>query len=300
MADQEKLFDRSKLPLVGLGHPLGPLRRMGRFEWEKVIMRSKFRQSSVKLVALSASTYATPSTGASVRPGIARLTVVTGLGDSQVRRNLKALERAGLIFMVASGSSYGRGGKGAASEYQLTAPEALAEQYETGRNDGTWDEFDQFDIEALMKYMEHRAPSTGDRPVDKPDHRSPSTGDDERTPVLQERTPVLGDENTGTPVPPKSPRPLQITSPHPGGAVTLGDAHASDEPPIGRISLPIDVAERERIYSEASEYLQGLPDHGQMVMEQIRKANPADKIDVRVYAAATAAGWKQTRTAVRF
>jgi len=271
---------------------------MGRFEWEKVVLRTKFKQSSVKLVALAAATYATTTTGASVRPGIARLTAVTGLGDSQVRRNLKALERGGLIFMVASGSSYGRSGKGSASEYQLTAPEVIAEQYEADWTAGEWDEFDQYDIEALLKLMEHRSPSTDDHLVDNKEHRSPSTGDLERTPVLGERTPVLGDENTGTPVPPKSLEPLHLTNPHPVHGVTLSDAHASDETPDGKLKPPMDDENWDRIYSEASAYLQGLPDHGQGIMAKIRATDPEAETSARVYAAALAAGWEYPITAV--
>ena len=211
-------YDRTRLPIVEPDHEHGPLRRMGRFEWEKVILRTRFKQSSVKLVALALATYATPGTGANVRPGISRLITVTGLGDSQVRRNMKALERAGLLSMVSSGSSYGRGGKGAASDYVLTVPEALAEEFERERNAGTWDELNEWEESAPI---DHRSPSTGDVPVDNSDHRPSSTGDNarstpqiERTPVLGEETPVLGDGNTGTPVPPMSPRPHQLTPHH--------------------------------------------------------------------------------------
>lgn len=216
-------YDRTILPLVAPDHALGPLRRMGRFEWEKVLLRSRFKRSSVKIVGLAAATYATTGTGADVRPGITRLIAVTGLGDSMVRRNLKALESAGFMFMVASGSNYGRGGKGAASDYQLTAPEPMAEQYEAERNEGTWDETDQWDMGVIL---DHQSPSTGDLPVDNPEHQSPSTGDnhDHRSPntddqekntgtfgvspVLSPVSPVLGAQNTGTPVPPTSPLPL--------------------------------------------------------------------------------------------
>lgn len=226
MAGNRKPYDRQILPLVGQDHALGPLRRVGRFEWEKVIMRSTFQPSSIKLVALSAATYADTVTGANVRPGIARLIAVTGLGDSMVRRNLKALEGAGFMFMVASGSNYGRGGKGAASEYQLTTPEILAEQYEAERNAETWDETDQWDMKMIA---DHRYPSTGDSAK----FTQKNTGTFGVSPVLHAGTPVLGAQNTGTPVPPTSPiplheLPLHQSNPHPASSVTLGDAHASE------------------------------------------------------------------------
>ena len=168
----------------------------------------------------------------------------------------------------------------------------MAEQYEAERLADTWNEFDQWDIAMLL---EHSAPSTYDAPVDKsviePYHRYPSTDDLERTPVLGERTPVLGGENTGTPVPPKSPIPLHESSLHPGGVVTLGDAHASDETPDGKIDPRIDDdPEWGQIYAAASEYLQALPDHGQDIMGKIREQFPEEKIDMRVYAAALAVG----------
>lgn len=106
--------------------PPQPPRHAGRYEWERVVL-DDFTPSTptVKLVALTLATYANGRTGGSIRPGIQRLAQVTGLSERTIIRSVKELEELGMVSCVRRGSSFGRGGKGMASTYQLTVPAAL-------------------------------------------------------------------------------------------------------------------------------------------------------------------------------
>lgn len=182
MAEREIFKLTSKR--IDAGHPLGALVPLGRFEWEQIILRCKFAQTGVKHVGLTAATWATTTTGANVRPGIALLSATTGLSDRPVRRYLKELERFGLLHLVNSGSNFGRAGKGMASMYQLTAPEAFALSYEAERGAETWRLNDQWDMRSVLEQMNQAAADDGSRP----DHRSTATDDNYESPVTSDRS----------------------------------------------------------------------------------------------------------------
>jgi hypothetical protein len=92
-----------------------------RFEWERIVRRIVMPHP-VKFVALVLATYADPD-GSRVRPGNPVLADVTGMSVATIKRYLSRLRRMQLIALARRGG--GRGGKGAASEYQLTIPADL-------------------------------------------------------------------------------------------------------------------------------------------------------------------------------
>ncbi|GAB3621139.1 hypothetical protein GCM10027417_24000 [Glutamicibacter endophyticus] len=231
-------------------HPLGNLVPLGRFEWEKILLRCRFPQTSVKYVGLTVATWATTTTGANVRPGLANLSAVTGLSDRPLRRYLKELERFGLLHMVSSGSNFGRAGKGKASVYQLTAPEDIALTFEAEYSMGNWAPEQQWDMESVIgqhaqptietyQAEEHRSPTTDDNqgsPVAHDRSYAKNTGRLELSPVVCDISPVVSSTNTGRPRPPKSVLPLQESSPqltNPQAASSsvsqLTTAHVSEE-----------------------------------------------------------------------
>lgn len=232
-------------------HPLGNLVPLGRFEWEQILLRCRFPQTSVKYVGLAVATWATTTTGANVRPGLARLSAVTGLSDRPLRRYLKELERFGLLHMVASGSNFGRAGKGMASVYQLTAPEDLALTFEAEYRMGDWAPEQQWDMESVIGHHgqptvessheeEHWSPTTDDiqgSPVPHDRSYAKNTGRLELSPVVCDISPVVSSSITGRPRPPISVLPLQesspqLTNPQPAASSVsqLTTAHASEEP----------------------------------------------------------------------
>lgn len=97
-----------------------------RYEWERVVRRCRITQGQ-KLLAFILATYSDPD-GSRVRPGLPRLTGVTGQSESTVKRHLRALRDLGLITVARRGG--GRGGSGHTTEYQLAIPEDLLERVE--------------------------------------------------------------------------------------------------------------------------------------------------------------------------
>lgn len=97
------------------------LTSMRRFDWERIVLRTRFKPVALKALALTLATYADEESGKRIFPGVERLALDLCQNEKTVRRNLEALERFGLIFRISSGSTYGRRGN-MASEYQLTAP----------------------------------------------------------------------------------------------------------------------------------------------------------------------------------
>jgi hypothetical protein len=168
-------------------HRLGPLLPLGRFEWERIIKRCTFKQSSIKLTALTIATYADVRTGDRVFPGNTRLAAATGLSERQVIRSIKSLGAVGLLFQTVNGSSFGRGGKGLASAYRLTAPEVLAEHLESDGDE--WDELDQWDMDLIMDQVTPKSP-------DKPEQVTPVSGD--KGEQVTPKSPDSGVPNTGT------------------------------------------------------------------------------------------------------
>jgi len=237
-----------KLPSerIDAEHPLGDLVPLGRFEWEQILLRCNFPQTSVKYVGLAVATWATTTTGSDVRPGLARLSSVTGLSDRPLRRYLKELERFGMLYKVASGSNFGRAGKGMASVYQLTAPESLALTFESESRMSVWAPDQQWDMESVLEQhsessptKEHRSPTTDDNqgsPVTHDRSYSKNTGRLELSPVVCDISPVVSSTITGRPRPPTSVLPPQesspqLTNPQAASSVSqLTNAHANEKP----------------------------------------------------------------------
>lgn len=99
----------------------------GRFEWERLVRRAVLPKP-VKLAALILATYADPD-GTRIRPGMDTLAAVTGDSERNARRMVDKLENHELLTLVKRGG--GRGGKGTASEYQLTIPSDYLERFDT-------------------------------------------------------------------------------------------------------------------------------------------------------------------------
>lgn len=90
-----------------------------RFEWERLVRRVRLG-SSTKLVAAVLATYADPD-GSRIRPGVERLTNVTGLSERSIKYALKKLRDMGLIQQVRRGGRTGDG-RAYATIYRLTIP----------------------------------------------------------------------------------------------------------------------------------------------------------------------------------
>jgi hypothetical protein len=101
-------------------------RPVGRFEWEAVLRRLELPKE-VKYVGFVMATYADPN-GTRVRPGAAELAAAVGDAESTLRRRVSFLRKAGLILQTSRGG--GRNGAGRATEYRLTLPLDLLEQFE--------------------------------------------------------------------------------------------------------------------------------------------------------------------------
>jgi hypothetical protein len=101
-------------------------RPVGRFEWEAVLRRLALPKE-VKYVGFVMATYADPN-GTRIRPGAAELAAAVGDGESTLRRRVSFLRKAGLIVQTSRGG--GRNGAGRATEYRLTLPPDLLEQFE--------------------------------------------------------------------------------------------------------------------------------------------------------------------------
>lgn len=101
-------------------------RPVGRFEWEAVLRRLALPKE-VKYVGFVMATYADPN-GTRIRPGAAELAAAVGDAESTLRRRVSFLRKAGLILQTSRGG--GRNGAGRATEYRLTLPPDLLEQFE--------------------------------------------------------------------------------------------------------------------------------------------------------------------------
>lgn len=101
-------------------------RPVGRYEWEAVLRRLELPKE-VKYVGFVMATYADPN-GTRIRPGAAELAAAVGDAESTLRRRVSFLRKAGLILQTARGG--GRNGAGRPTEYRLSLPTDLLEQFE--------------------------------------------------------------------------------------------------------------------------------------------------------------------------
>lgn len=143
-------------------HPLGPLVPLGRFDWERILGRCKFKpRSSAKLIGYTLGTYADLETGTRIYPGNERIELRAGLAKNSVIDGLKMLQEVGLIHKVSNGSSYGRSAK--ASEFRLTAPEGLAESYREEWNANIWDDRQTWNVENLLEQVGSSTPDLSEQ-----------------------------------------------------------------------------------------------------------------------------------------
>ncbi|MFC0421946.1 hypothetical protein [Glutamicibacter ardleyensis] len=143
-------------------HPLGPLVPVGRFDWERILGRCKFKpRTSAKLVAFALATWADLETGTRIHPGNKRIELRAGLAKDSVIDGLQMLQEVGLIHKVSNGSSYGRSAK--ASEFRLTAPEGLAESYREEWNVNIWDDRQTWNVENLLEQVGSSTPDLSER-----------------------------------------------------------------------------------------------------------------------------------------
>lgn len=147
--EEFKLTDKR----LAVDHPLGDLVPLGRYEWEPIVTRCKFKQPSAKLIALIMAQHADTLTGANVRPGNARLAILAGVSERQAIKAIQTLRQYGLAHLVTNGSSFGRGGKGMASVYQLTAPEELALSYESEYRSGIWNVTEVWNLDVVLEQV---------------------------------------------------------------------------------------------------------------------------------------------------
>lgn len=179
------------------------LYKLGRFEWERIVLRTQLKPVALKALALVLATYADADEGDQIHPGLLRLSDNLGQDERTVRRNLEQLERVGLIVKITQGSKYGRRA-GMASEYRLTVPSDLFDAYEAEPDDvhlhaqeiidgqrpgfSTW-------IERHPLQKESRKPAREPRPVTltgSPDISDRTPDILNRTPDILSRTPDMG------------------------------------------------------------------------------------------------------------
>lgn len=187
----------------------GPLEEVGRFEWERVLRQCDFPMQNTKLVALTIATYSDTRTGKNIFPGQKRLAVHTGISERRVRDHLQALETFGLIHLQVKGSSFGRGGKGLASKYELCIPTGLYSWI----NEMAQDDLDMWDLsqpDGGQAAKEHRTPAS----ADSSDEGQETPDVHDRTPDVADISPDVHDTNTGRQCPPTSSLPLHESIPH--------------------------------------------------------------------------------------
>lgn len=100
------------------------LRPVGRFEWERMLMRITMPKG-VRYLALVMATFADPD-GTRVRPGVPLLADCTEESPSTVKRSLRFLRDLGLYATVSRGG--GRAGSGKTAVYRLTLPVDLIDR----------------------------------------------------------------------------------------------------------------------------------------------------------------------------
>lgn len=190
------------------------------FGWERFVLAARL-PATTKLVAFTMRTHADPD-GTRVKPGLARVAVLTGLSYATVRRARKELLQAGLLALHRRGNR--RRGQG--DEYRLilaedvlervnwltpTEIDAAADAIASGRAEA------ESARRARKEQGSHDDPDTGDQGAyvspqtddqgsetapDKGDQGSPGSGE---AAIRAHRQPVLGVAG--------EPLPNQVTKP---------------------------------------------------------------------------------------
>ncbi len=97
-----------------------------RNDWERTMRRVRADKPATQHVAFVLATWADPD-GSRVRPGIARLVLVTRLSERTVRRALEWLRDEEFILKVKHGNRHAR----EADEYRLSIPSDIFERWDS-------------------------------------------------------------------------------------------------------------------------------------------------------------------------
>ena len=163
------------------------VRNVGRYEWERIVRRCVLPKH-VKTTAAYLAQYADRD-GSRVYPGVARLSVVSGMSERSTRDALGVLRELDLITRTRKGSSLGR--QAMTDEHKLTRPVDLE------RRIHMLDPDESPESAACVPECNHdRTPErlAGVRRKSGKEHRHLTTG----TPAGDSRTPAPDDRNTGT------------------------------------------------------------------------------------------------------
>jgi hypothetical protein len=156
-----------------------------RYDWERIVRRCRI-PGPTKLVAYTLAQYGNPD-GTQIRPGVARLAAVCGMGESTARRHVDRLLALGLLQRSANGG----GRNGVAARYRLTVPEDLLERVELLPPEEVTPPT-QVSGEAPVENLLQRSPERAELPSEL---RSP--GDELRS--LRHRTPLTLGPNSAHP-----------------------------------------------------------------------------------------------------
>lgn len=185
--------------------------RVGRFEWERLMVSSSLPRPTKTILAMLAMFMS--ENGGDARPGRNAMEIVTGRGKSVVSEHLRVAIDAGYLIEVERGGF--RGTTTRASEYAAAVPKPV------------------FDTrEAILAAPPWKRPRDT-RSSGKPEVRAIDEAPENRTfaqdqgPVLQDQGPVFGDERPEIRTPPRT----YTTHPHhPGPKNGEGESSKTEEP----------------------------------------------------------------------
>lgn len=153
----------------------GNVEAVGRFTWEREVLRGADLGSTARSIAAIVASYATTTTGRDAHPGIGRLVEDSGKSEKTVRRALEECRQAGVLHRA-----FHTKGRGRADEYWLTLP-PISEPSTTGRETGHghWSNSDEPPAAKLVTTTghedDHRSSVTRPPVIPDPEHRSPVT-----------------------------------------------------------------------------------------------------------------------------
>lgn len=146
------------------------------YQWERFLLAARL-PGSTKLVAFAMRTHADPD-GTRVRPGIARLAVLTDLSYATVKRARQQLVKAGLIELAKRGNRR----RGGADEYRLVLAEDVLERVEwlsPSQIDAAANEITnaRADAEEARRARKVQGSDTDPEPDDQGSHDAPKPAD---------------------------------------------------------------------------------------------------------------------------
>lgn len=206
------------------------LQAVSRFDWERIVRRAQI-PGATKLVAYTMAQFGDVR-GESIRPGVARMAAVCGMGESTVRRHVDALQRLGLLERLANGG----GPTKRAARYRLTVPEDLLERVSMLGPDEISLLTQVSGVGLSTGGVSPLTQVSGDVPVDNPELRSPG-----------EVTPLISGSNSAHP----------------------GERPSRDHPNQhqGQAGLVVTSPAAWDEYAEASKVLSRQPDFGASLIE---------------------------------